>query len=145
MKIAVTVLLSLLAAQPPAATPQAAVDQLFTAYRALDADRLVAVLAPNIAFEDPTTRLRASGRDEMRKMAEGIKASYKTINIEVHSTIVSGHDVAAQVTISGTLTKPDGSTRNIRVRGASFFVVRNGLIEKWTDYFDARTFLEQTQ
>jgi steroid delta-isomerase-like uncharacterized protein len=145
MKIAVTVLLSLLAAQSPAATPKAAVDQLFTAYRALDADRLVAVLAPGIAFEDPTTRLRASGKAEMRKMAEGIKASYKTINIEVHSMIVSGNDVAAQVTISGTLTKPDGTTRNIRVRGASFFVVRNGLIEKWTDYFDARTFLEQTQ
>ena len=39
----------------------------------------------------------------------------------------------------------DGTASTIRVRGASFFHVRNGLIEKWTDYFDARTFTEQTK
>ncbi|HEX4914714.1 MAG TPA: nuclear transport factor 2 family protein [Vicinamibacterales bacterium] len=125
--------------------PRVVVDRLFDAYRALDADGLVAVLAPHITFEDPTMRLRANGHAEMRKMAAGIKAGYRDIKIEVHKMIVDGSEIAAEVTISGTMTKPDGTTRQVRVRGASFFVVRNGLIERWTDYFDARSFMEQTR
>ncbi len=125
--------------------PGNVVRRFFDAYRALDADRLVSLMAPAIQFEDPTMRLKATGQAEMRKMADGVKAAYKDIAIEVHSMVASGDDVATEVTISGTLTRPDGATRKIRVRGASFFRVRNGLIEKWTDYFDARTFTEQTQ
>jgi ketosteroid isomerase-like protein len=117
--------------QPAANNPKIVTERLFDAYRALDAERLVAVLAPDIVFEDPTMRLRANGRAEMRKMAAGIKAGYRDITIDV--------------TISGTMLKPDGTTRQIRVRGASFFRVRDGLVENWTDYFDARSFTEQTK
>jgi steroid delta-isomerase-like uncharacterized protein len=145
MHLAALLLVSVISAQPAStAEPRAVVGRLFDAYRALDAERLVAVLAPDIAFEDPTMRLRANGHAEMRKMAAGIKAGYRDIKIDVHKMIVDGNDVATEVTISGTLLKADGTTRNIRVRGASFFRVRNGLVEKWTDYFDAQTFMEQT-
>ena len=125
--------------------PAAVVREFYDAYRALDTDRLLSLLSPAITFEDPTMRLRAEGRDQMRKMADGVRTSYRNLSIDVHSTIVSGNDVAAEVTISGTMIGPDGTTRAIRVRGASFFHVRSGLIEKWTDYFDARTFTEQTK
>ena len=125
--------------------PAAVVREFYDAYRTLDADRLLSLLSPAITFEDPTMRLRAEGRDQMRKMADGVRTSYRNLAIDVHSTIVSGNDVAAEVTIGGVMIRPDGTTRNIRVRGASFFHVRNGLIEKWTDYFDARTFTEQTK
>jgi steroid delta-isomerase-like uncharacterized protein len=146
MKTAVILAFSVMAAQAPAGSDSGdVVARLFDAYRALDAERLVATLSPQIAFEDPTMLLRANGHAEMRKMAAGIKAGYRDIRIDVHSMIVSGNDVATQVTISGTMLKPDGTTRNIRVRGASFFVVRNGLVEKWTDYFDAQTFMAQTK
>ena len=138
-------LLVLTLSQPAANDPRAVTERLFAAYRALDAERLVAVLAFDIAFEDPTMRLRANGHVEMRKMAAGIKAGYRDIKIDVHKMIVDGDEVATEVTISGTMLKPDGTTRQIRLRGASFFRVRNGLVEKWTDYFDAQTFREQTQ
>jgi steroid delta-isomerase-like uncharacterized protein len=143
MNAAITILLSLAIAQPAATDPTRVIEQLFDAYRALDADRLVAVMAPGITFEDPTTRLRANGTAEMRKMAESIRATYRAMTIDVHSLIVSGEHVAAEVTIGGTAIKPDGTTRQIRVRGASFFRVRGGLIETWTDYFDAVTLIEQ--
>jgi steroid delta-isomerase-like uncharacterized protein len=143
MNLAITMLLSLAIAQASATDPRRVIEQLFDAYRALDADRLVAVMAPAIAFEDPTMRLRANGTAEMRKMADSIRATYRGMTIDVHSMIVSGERVAAEVTISGTALKPDGTTRQIRVRGASFFRVRGGLIETWTDYFDAATFMEQ--
>src|SRR5688500_15681614 len=100
MSRAVVLMLSLILAQPATGNdPKHAVERLFDAYRALDAERLVAVLSPAIAFEDPTLRLRANGHAEMRKMAAGIKAAYRGISIEIHSIIVSGNDVAAEVTI----------------------------------------------
>lgn len=145
MALTAVLLLTLIQPQPSAHDPRPVVEGLFAAYRALDTERLVATLSPDITFEDPTTRLRANGRAEMRTLAEGIKTSYRQVTIDVHSMIVSGNDVAVQVTISGTVVKPDGTTRQIRVRGASFFRVRNGLIEQWTDYFDARTLAEQSR
>jgi steroid delta-isomerase-like uncharacterized protein len=143
MVIALLLLVTL--QQPASHDPKAVTERLFDAYRALDAERLVAVLAPDIVFEDPTMRLSANGRAEVRKMAAGIKAGYRDIKIDVHKMIVDGSDVATEVTISGTMVKPDGTTRQIRVRGASFFRVRDGLVEKWTDYFDAGTFTEQAK
>jgi len=145
MAVIVSPIATQLAREDARQQPAAVVREFYDAYRALDADRLLSLLSPAITFEDPTMRLRAEGRDQMRKMADGVRTSYRSLAIDVHSTIVSGNDVAAEVTISGIMIRPDGTTRNIRVRGASFFHVRNDLIEKWTDYFDARTFTEQTK
>ena len=49
--------------------PVAVERELYDAYRALDTDRLLSLLSPAITFEDPTMRLRAEGRDQMRKTA----------------------------------------------------------------------------
>ena len=49
--------------------PAAVVRELYDAYGALDTDRLLSLLSPAITFEDPTMRLRAEGRDQMRKTA----------------------------------------------------------------------------
>lgn len=145
MAVIVSAIATQVAREDARQQPAAVVREFYDAYRTLDADRLLSLLSPAITFEDPTMRLRAEGRDQMRKMADGVRTSYRNLAIDVHSTIVSGNDVAAEVTISGVMIRSDGTTRNIRVRGASFFHVRHGLIEKWTDYFDARTFTEQTK
>lgn len=145
MAVIVSAIATQVAREDARQQPAAVVREFYDAYRTLDADRLLSLLSPAITFEDPTMRLRAEGRDQMRKMADGVRTSYRNLAIDVHSTIVSGNHVAAEVTISGVMIRSDGTTRNIRVRGASFFHVRHGLIEKWTDYFDARTFTEQTK
>lgn len=142
-----TVLLCLVSgapAQTPApADPESVIERFLDAYRARDVERWIGVMSPSIAFEDPTARLKADGHAQIRKMGEQLRASYRDITIEVHSMVVSGEQVATEVTISATVTRPDGTTRNISVRGASFFVVRGGRVEKWTDYFDVQTFNEQ--
>src|SRR5688500_6512461 len=97
--------------------PAAVVSEFYDAYRALDADRLLTLLSQAIAIAEPSTRMHAKGRDQMRQMADGVRTSYRNLTIDVHSSIVSGNDVAAEVTISGIMIRPDGTTRNIRVRG----------------------------
>jgi steroid delta-isomerase-like uncharacterized protein len=122
--------------------PKDVVEQFFDAYRELDVDGIVDLLSVDIIFEDPTFRLREVGRDGIRRMATEVRATYSGVAIDVHSMLVSGDAVAAEVTMSWVVARPDG-TRHIKVRGASFFRVRAGRIFRWTDYYDARTFTEQ--
>jgi steroid delta-isomerase-like uncharacterized protein len=119
-------------------------DQFFRAYAALDVDRLVALLAPDVVFEDPTFRLRAEGRDAMRTMAADTAARFSAVSFTTHSRVIDGNRAAAELTIAGTL-RTAGGPRRIEVRGASFFVVSGNLIQRWTDYYDVDTFRAQTK
>ena len=130
---------------PRPATPEAVVKQFFDAYQRLDVGGMTAVMAPDMVFDDPTFRLQAKSRDEWRKQAEGNRLVITHIGIEVHSTVQSGDTVATELTLSGGIKQKDGRVSQFKVRGASFFRVRNGLITHWTDYMDFRTFSDQTR
>jgi steroid delta-isomerase-like uncharacterized protein len=144
---ALLVLLLLVNSQgaPKPATPEDVVTRFFDAYQRLDVDGMTAVMAPDMVFDDPTFRLHADSRDEWRKQAEGNRLVITHIGADIHSTVRSGDTVAVELTLSGGIKQKDGSVRNFKVRGASFFRVRNGLITRWTDYMDFRTFSEQTR
>jgi steroid delta-isomerase-like uncharacterized protein len=141
------VLLLLVNAQgaPKPSTPEDVVRRFFDAYQRLDVDGMTAVMAPDMVFDDPTFRLHADSRDEWRKQAEGNRLVITHIGADIHSTVRSGDTVAVELTLSGGIKQKDGTVRNFKVRGASFFRVRNGLITRWTDYMDFRTFSEQTR
>ena len=142
MPIPLLVFALLLNLQP---TPAAVVKQFFDAYQRLDVAGMTAVMAPGMVFDDPTFRLHAKSRDEWRKQAEANRLVITQITADIHSTVQAGDRVAVELTLSGGIKQKDGSVRNFKVRGASFFRVRNGLITHWTDYFDFRTFSEQTR
>ena len=130
---------------PKPVTPEDVVKRFFDAYQRLDVDGMTAVMAPDMVFDDPTFRLHANSRDEWRKQAEGNRLVITHIGADIHSTVQSGDTIAVELTLSGGIKQKDGSVRNFKVRGASFFRVRNGLITHWTDYMDFRTFSEQTR
>ena len=130
---------------PQPLPPEAVVKRFFDAYQRLDVDGMTAVMAPDMVFDDPTFRLHADSRDEWRKQAEGNRLVITHITADIHSTVRSGDTVAVELTLSGGIKQKDGTVRNFKVRGASFFRVRNGLITRWTDYMDFRTFSEQTR
>ena len=136
---AVLIVLSLL--QP---TPTDVVRQFFDAYERLDVDGMTALMSPDMVFEDPTFRLHAANRAEWRKVAEANRLVITRIDTEVHSTVTAGDAIAVQYTVSGGLKAKDG-VRDFKVRCGSFFTVRAGLIARWTDYCDYRTFTEQTR
>jgi steroid delta-isomerase-like uncharacterized protein len=141
----VPVLLLNLQSAPRPVTPEDVVKRFFAAYQRLDVDGMTTVMAPDMVFDDPTFRLHADSRDEWRQQAEGNRLVITHIGTDIHSTVQSGDTVAVEVTLSGGIKQKDGSVRNFKVRGASFFRVRNGLITRWTDYMDFRTFSEQTR
>src|SRR5687768_1397967 len=147
MTVSLFMLMLLLHTQsaPGSVTPEAVVKQFFDAYQRLDVDGMTAVMAPDIVFDDPTFRLHANSRAEWRKQAEGNRLVITHIGIEVHSTVRSGDTVATELTLSGGIKQKDGRVSQFKVRGASFFRVRNGLITHWTDYMDFRAFSEQTR
>ena len=130
---------------PPPGDPARTVRDFFDAYRSGDVDRMMRLMAADVAFEDPTFRLRANGREELRKVAASLQTSYRDITIDVHTMVVSGDRVATELTISAVVERKDGPTRRIKVRGASFFRIRDGFIATWTDYFDFQTFSEQVR
>ena len=130
---------------PPKKDPQSVVEQFYSAYRARDVEALANLMAPDVQFEDPTFRLREHGRDAIRNLAVTLRTQYTDVTVDVHSMLVSGDSVATETTTAGVLKRKNGTTHRIKVRGASFFRVRNGLIEKWTDYFDFQTYSEQTR
>ena len=146
MALSLFALVLLLNAQgaPKPVTPEEVVKRFFDAYQRLDVDGMTAVMAPDMVFDDPTFRLHANSRAEWRKQAEGNRLVITHIGIEVHSTVRSGDTVATELTLSGGIKQKDGRVSTFKVRGASFFRVTNGLITRWTDYMDFRTFSEQT-
>src|SRR5688500_6600199 len=142
--IAIMLLLNSQGAPTPV-TPEDVVTRFFAAYQRLDVEGMTAVMAPDIVFDDPTFRLHADSRDEWRRQAEANRLVITRIGIEVHSTVRSGDTVATELTLSGGIKQKDGRVSQFKVRGASFFRVRSGLITRWTDYMDFRTFSEQTR
>lgn len=130
---------------PQLATPLDVVTRFFDAYRRLDVDGMTAVMAPDMVFDDPTFRLHANSRAEWRKQAEASRQSITQISADLHSTVQAGNTIAVELTLSGGIKGTDGRVRPFKVRGASFFRVSSGLITHWTDYFDFRTFSEQTR
>jgi ketosteroid isomerase-like protein len=125
-------------------TPAEVVTRFFDAYQRLDVDGMTAVMAPDMVFDDPTFRLHANSRDQWRKQAEANRLVITRISAEIHSTVQSGDAIAVEYTLSGGIKAKDG-VREFTVRCASFFRVRGGLITRWTDYCDYRTFNEQTR
>jgi steroid delta-isomerase-like uncharacterized protein len=130
--------------QKKSGEPREIVDRLFAAYRARDVDGIAGLMAADVVFEDPLFRQRRAGRDGIRSLAAEMRTALSDVTIDVHSMVVAGEWVATEQTLGGILTRPDGVKRPIKVRGSSFFQIRDGQIHTWTDYFDYRTFTEQT-
>jgi steroid delta-isomerase-like uncharacterized protein len=127
------------------ADARSVVDRFFDAYRTLDVDRLVNVFATDGVFEDPTFRQRHEGHEGIRRAVMEMRATFSNVSIQVHSSVIDGDTVATEETVSGVLTHRDGRPRNIKVRSASFFRIRNGQIQRLTQYSDVQTFQEQTR
>ena len=125
-------------------TPPEVVKRFFDAYQRLDIDGMTAVMAPGMVFDDPTFRLHANSRADWRKQMEPNRQVITSIAADIHATVTAGDTVAVEYTLSGGIKMKD-DVRNFKVRCASFFRTSSGLITRWTDYCDFRTFDEQTR
>ena len=79
------------------------------------------------------------GRDEYRRRLPGFLAAFPGLHYEVLDVVAEGDRVAIAYTL---VAAPGGTT--VRVPGAMFLAVANGLITHRLDTFDSLTFLRQT-
>jgi len=82
---------------------------------------------------------RSVGRDEYLGRLPGFLASFPGLNYEIKSVIADDDAVAIEYRLIAT---SDGHP--IDIRGVMVITVRDALITKRTDYWDALTFLRQT-
>jgi steroid delta-isomerase-like uncharacterized protein len=119
-----------------------AVNRYLNGWIARDADQVLSTLTPDGTYEDPSSRGPLSG-EAFRGYMKGLWAAFPDLSFETESVGEMGPDlVAAQWTMTGTNhgsmmgLPPTG--KSVRVRGADFFRMKDGLIQSVTGYFDSR-------
>jgi ketosteroid isomerase-like protein len=105
-----------------------------------DPERIAALVTDDFVNEHASA-LGAGcvGRDEYRQRLPSFLSSMPGLRYEVEQIVAAGDTVAAPYVLIAT---SDGSP--VRLRGVMVIEIRDGLIAKRTDYWDALTFLRQT-
>jgi steroid delta-isomerase-like uncharacterized protein len=134
------------AATPPALPPLLA--EWEAAMATHDPDRILALYAADAVWEEVPLNLVARGTEEIRAHLEGLFAATADIAYDVASGFATADRMAAEWTVSGTVTGdfpglPPGQGQRFSVRGASVFEVAGGKIARYTEYWDAYLFLVQ--
>jgi steroid delta-isomerase-like uncharacterized protein len=119
-----------------------AVNRYLEGWIVRDADQVLSTLTPDGTYEDPSSRRPVSG-EAFRGYMKGLWAAFPDLTFETESIGEMGPDlVAAQWVMTGTNSgsmmglPPTG--KSVRVRGADFFRMKDGLIRSVTGYFDSR-------
>lgn len=110
------------------------------AFSTADPDRIAALVTDDFVNEH-TAALGAGcvGRDEYRTRLPGFLSSFAGLRYDVEDVVADGDRVAVAYTMRAS---HDGHP--IEIRGVMWIVVRDGLVARRTDYWDALTFLRQT-
>lgn len=111
-----------------------------TSFASGDPEQIASHVAPGFV-NDHTSALGSGcvGRDEYRSRLPGFLASFPGLRYEVQSVIA---DDAGGVVVEYRMTATsDGHP--VDIRGAMVITIRDGLIQRRTDYWDSLTFLRQ--
>jgi len=116
------------------------VQRYLQAYNSLDVDGLLATVTDDIVFEnlsntsEPT---RTSGKAPLRALARRTAQVFSSRRQVVTEAVVSADHVAILIEFEATVARdlPNGwkAGQQLKLRGASFFALRGGLIAKVTD------------
>jgi steroid delta-isomerase-like uncharacterized protein len=113
-----------------------------------DPDQILTLFTDDALWEEVALNVAASGPEAIRAHLEGVFAATPDISYDVTGGFAAGDRMAAEWIISGTLTGdfpglPPGTGQPFTVRGVSIFDLRDGRIARYTEYWDAFTFLVQ--
>jgi steroid delta-isomerase-like uncharacterized protein len=130
--------------------PMSAIDvayQYFDAWNRHDAAGVVATLAPDGTYTDPTTRGPLSG-EALISYINGIVSAFPDLSFEIISAAPAGDGlVAGQWLMKGTNTGPFAGApptgQSVALPGADFIIIEDDKICSVQSYFDQRTFVEQ--
>lgn len=123
------------------------VQQYFDAWNRRDADAVLATLAAEATYCDPTSGGRLRG-EAFKGYMNGLWAAFPDLSFEIASAGLAGPDlVAAQWIMRGTNTGPmmglPPAGKSVTVPGADFIRLAGGKIQTVDGYFDSRAVPEQ--
>ena len=135
----------------PAASPAALpplLEEWLAAFNAGDPDRLLALYTEDALWEEPAIGLAARGPDEIRAHLERLFTAAPDIGYAVTSSVVAGDGAVVEWVVTGTYRAdfpglPPAAGQPFSFRGASVFEMTDGKIQRYTEYWDAYTFLVQ--
>lgn len=116
------------------------VNRYLQAYNALDVDGLLATVTDDVVFEnlsntsEPT---RTTGKAELGELAKRAAKAFASRRQVLVNAVVGADQVAILIEFEATVARslPNGwqAGQKLKLRGASFFTLRDGLIEKIVD------------
>lgn len=117
------------------------------AWTAGDWDRLKAVLAPDVVYDEIGGQRKMQGPDEFTKAYQTWKAAGPDGKGTITNALAVGNTVVLEVTWTATNTGPMGSNpptgKQWNVRGAQVVVLENDKIKELRQYFDMSTIMQQ--
>ena len=134
------------AATPPTLPPLLA--EWEAAMATHDLDQILALFTADAVWQEVPLNVDAHGQDAIRAHLQGVFTATADITYDVAGGFATGDRMAAEWTVSGTVTGdfpglPPGQGQRFSVRGTSIFEVADGKIVRYTEYWDAYTFLVQ--
>lgn len=110
-------------------------------------DQLLALVAPDIVYEDVAVGDVVKGVEAFRTLLVEAGKAIPDLHIEVFDGFADDAMAAAEYSISGTQTGDlpylKATDASFRIRSASVFVLANGKIARESRYYDMARFLEQ--
>ncbi|MEO0465534.1 MAG: nuclear transport factor 2 family protein [Pseudomonadota bacterium] len=110
-------------------------------YNARDIDGMLACVTEDVVFENISNTgqsLRLEGKPAMRQVAELSGNAFSYRRQRVVSLVLAGDKAAAEVEFEGkaAVDLPNGvaAGETVKIRGASFFEFRAGLLSRIADY-----------
>lgn len=123
------------------------IEQVAELQTAHDIDRLSALFAEDVLFEDVPLGVVARGRDEMKALFKGTWESIPDFGMKLESVVTDDDRGGAEWVMSGThlgdFPGLPASGASISVRAVAKMRFSGGLVSHWNDYWSLSTFKEQ--
>ena len=121
--------------------------ELATAWSAHDVEKIVSLCTDDCVYEDVTMGAVNRGTSELRRFADAVFGAFPDFRMELTSAFVAGDLAGLEWTMSGThrgdLPGLPATGKQFSLRGSSICELRDGKIQRNSDYWDMVTFLKQ--
>jgi steroid delta-isomerase-like uncharacterized protein len=123
-------------------------EEWLAAFNAGDPDRLLALYAEDALWEELAIGLAARGPEQIRAHLDALFTAAPDIAYEVTDVLVTDDRAVLEWVVTGTYAAdfpglPPGAGQPFTFRGVSVFELADGQIHRYTEYWDAVTFLVQ--
>ena len=117
------------------------------AWSSHDAEQILSLFTDDCVYEDVPLGIVSRGKEELRAFADATFAGIPDIRQELTAGFVAGTSAGMEWVMSGThagdFPGMPATGKRFSVRGASILVLRDGLIQRIADYWDAATVMRQ--